>query len=104
MILTDAMQSLLSQALNFAILPLKLDITQVLVDFNRFARASLWQEFWYGNENSETHKKPIFKTHKSNLPQNHSTPTGLKTMLSSIKSEIMDPRNRNREEPNLPKG
>ena len=48
------MQNILNRALNFAILPLKLDITQVLVDFNRFARAAIWQEFWYGREAGDT--------------------------------------------------
>ena len=48
--LTDAMQALLNRALNFALLPLKLDITQILVDFNRFARAAIWQEFWFNRE------------------------------------------------------
>ena len=97
------MQSLLNRALNFAVLPMKLDITEMLVDFNRFARATKWQEFWYGREINEPYTKPIFKTHKTNLPKNHPTPIGLKTMLNSIKSEIMDPMNRNKEEPNLPK-
>ena len=48
------MQSLLNRALNFALHPLKLDITQVLVEFNRFARAAIWQEFWYGHEAGDT--------------------------------------------------
>ena len=30
------MNNLLNRALNFAVLPLQLDITEVLVDFNRF--------------------------------------------------------------------
>ena len=45
------MQSLLNRALNFPLLPLQLDNTQVLVDFNRFVRAAIWQKFWYGREN-----------------------------------------------------
>ena len=48
--LSDDMQKVLNQALNFALLPFKLDITQLLVDFNRFARAVIWQEFWYGRD------------------------------------------------------
>ena len=31
------MQKLLNRALNFALLPFKLDIAQLLVDFNRFS-------------------------------------------------------------------
>ena len=96
------MKALLNRALNFSVLPLKLDITQVLVDFNRFSRAAIWHEFWYETEKDQTYLKPIFKKLKSNLPKNYSSPNGLKTFLSSIKSEIMDPKNRNSEKSNLP--
>ena len=71
--LSEAMKSLLIRALNFAVLPIKLDITEVLVDFNRFARAAKWQEYWYGKENNESYKKSIFKTKKTNLPKDHIT-------------------------------
>ena len=71
------------------------------MDFNCFARAMIWQEFWFERENNEEYEKPIFKSRKNNLPKNYSTPKGLKTMLSSIRSEIMDPQNRNQEHPNL---
>ena len=96
------MKKLLNRALHFAVLPLKLDITEVLVDFNRFARAVIWQEYWHGHEKDPNIKKPIFKNKNNNLPKNHSTPSGLKTFLASIKSEIIDPRNRNQTECNLP--
>ena len=42
------------------------------------------------------------KPRKNNLPKNHETPTGLKTMLNSIKSELMDPQNRNKDSCNIP--
>ena len=96
------MKSLLNRALNFSILPLKLDITQVLVDFNRFSRAVIWHEYWYGKDTDEAYKKQIFKAKKSNLPKNYSSPAGLKTFLGAIRSEIMDPKNRNTEECNIP--
>ena len=98
------MQKLLNCALNFALLLFKLDITQLLVDFNCFSRAVLWQKFWYGRNKDEEHIKKIqiFRFHKYNLPKNFSSPSGLKTMLSSIRSEIMDPRNRNQETPTSP--
>ena len=96
------MKSLFNRALNFAVLPMKLDITEVLVDFGKFSRAAIWTEFWHGREPEEKYVKPIFKTHKNNLPKNYSTPAGLKTYLSSIKSEIMDHKNRNQEKCNLP--
>lgn len=47
------MKSLLNRALNFAILPLKLDITEVLVDFNRFSQAAIWHEYWYGRDTAK---------------------------------------------------
>ena len=96
------MERLLNRALNFAILPLKLDITEVLVDFNRYSRALIWHEFWHGKEEDTEYSKPIFKQKKNNLPKNYNPPSGLKTFLNSIRSEIMDPRNRNEEKCNLP--
>ena len=62
------MANLLNRGLNFAKLPLKLDLTEVLVDYKRFERSTIWHEFWYGKE-SETYEKPIFKNKKSNLPK-----------------------------------
>ena len=60
-------------------LPIKLDITEVLVDFNRFSRAAIWHKYWYNREKDEQYEKPLFKTRKNNLPKNHSTPKGLKS-------------------------
>ena len=39
---------------------------------------------------------------KTNMPKNYSVPEGLKVFLKAIKSEIQDPRNRNKVECNLP--
>ena len=99
--LTEAMKNLLNLGLNYSILPLKLDITQVLVDFNKFERSAIWREFWFGQEQTNEFKVSIFRSQKNNLPKNHKTPKGLKTFLNSIKSEILDPRNRNSAECNL---
>ena len=96
-VLTESMNKLLNRSLNFAVLPLKLDITEVLVDYNRFSRAAIWTEYWYGREATEKYTSPIFKMRKTNLPKNYATPKGLKTFLSSIRSEILDHRNRNSE-------
>ena len=101
--LTAAMENLLNRGLNFSILPLKLDLTQVLVDFKRFERSVIWNEYFYGREKDEDPKARIFKSNKTNLPKNYKTPNGLKTYLGSIKSEIMDHRNRNNIKCNLPK-
>ena len=101
-ILTEAMERLLNRGLNFSILPLKLDITQTLVEFKRFQRTMIWKEFWYGQNPDETYKPPIFKVTKTNLPKNHKTHNGLKTYLGEKKSEILDHQNRNKVKSNLP--
>ena len=96
------MEKVLNRGLNFCILPLNLDITQVLVNHRQFERSMVWKEFWFGTEKDEK-TIPIFKIKKTNFPRNHQIPKNLKICLSSIKSEIMDPYNRNKAEPNLPK-
>ena len=96
------MKSLLNRGLSFSILPLKLDLTQVLVDFKRFERSVIWHEFWFGQKDKESFTPPIFKTHKRNLPKNYTTPKELKTYLSSVKSELTDPKNRNTIKCNIP--
>ena len=65
--LTHAMRALLNRALNFSVLPIKLDITQVLVYFNRFARAAIWHEYWFGRDKDKDYSK--FKSHKNSLPK-----------------------------------
>ena len=71
------MRRLLNRALNFAVLPPKLNITQILVDFNRFAQSAILQDYWYGMESEKLINKLIFKKKKkNNLPKNHKTPIG----------------------------
>ena len=89
------MDRLLNRGLNFCILPFKLDITQTLVEYKRFERSAIWWEFHYGKENDQNYEDPIFKKMKTNLPKNYSVPDGLKVFLSSVKSGVLDPRNRN---------
>ena len=96
------METLLNRGLSFTVLPLKLDLTEVLVDFKRFERSAIWHEFMYGKEKDDNYEAPIFKQHKTNLPKNYTTPKELKTFLGAIKSEILDPRNRNNVKCNLP--
>ena len=100
--LTESQESLLNKGLNFSILPLKLDITEVLTDYKNFERRMVWQEFWHDRQHEQTQKEFIFKQTKTNLPRDYQSPQGLKDFLSSVKSEIMDPRNRNIEKCNLP--
>ena len=102
--LSDDMETLLNKGLNFSILPYKLDMTQVWVDLKRFERSAVWTEFWHGREDQESQEPQIFKEHKTNLPKNNCVPEGLKTFLSSVRSELQDHRNRNSAECNLTKG
>ena len=53
------MNRLLNRGLNFSILPMKLDITQTLVEFKRYERSAIWTEFWYGKDNEKI-EEPIF--------------------------------------------
>ena len=100
--LTEAMERVLNRGLNFSVLPGKLDITQILVDWKRFERTMIWKEWWFGKENENENNNIIFKQKKNNLPRNHKVPNGLKTYLGAVKSEIVDPKNRNKVECNLP--
>ena len=96
------MEKVLNRGLNFSVLPGKLDITQVLVDWKRFERTMIWKEWWFGKENEHENKEHIFKSKKTNLPKNYKIPNGLKTYLGSVKSNILDPKNRRKAECNLP--
>ena len=79
--LTKSMENLLNRGFNFSILPLKLDLTQVLVDFKKFERSVIWHEYFYGEESDCDFCGKIFKSNKSNLPKNYKTPEALKTYL-----------------------
>ena len=73
------MENLLNRGLKFTILPLKLDITQTLVDFRRFERSTIWHEFWFGTDPKIEIAIPIFQVQRNNMPKNYATPQGLKT-------------------------
>ena len=103
--LTNDMNKVLNRGLNFCLTPQSLDKTQVLVDFKRFERTMIWREYWHSknddnNDNLE-YKAPIFKTEKNNLPKKYKTPNSLKAFLSSVKSDLTDPLNRNKCDPNV---
>ena len=100
--LTESMEKVLNRGLKFAILPLQLDIIQVLTEFKYFERTLMWKEFWFGRDAEESHTEPIFKQKKNNFPKNHKAPQGLKDFVSAVKSDIMDPKNRNKVQSNLP--
>ena len=42
-ILTEPMEKVLNRGLNFSVLPNKLDLTQVLVDYKRYERSAIWR-------------------------------------------------------------
>ena len=62
--LTESMEKVLNRGLKFAILPLQLDITQVLTEFKYFERTLMWKKFWFGRDAEESHTEPIFKQKK----------------------------------------
>ena len=55
-VLTKPMENLLNHGLKFTILPLKLDITQTLVEFRRFERSTIWHEFWFQRDTQKNMK------------------------------------------------
>ena len=95
------MENVLNKGLKFAVLPLKLDIAQILTDFRRFERTMLWKEFWFGKDSEEAYIPPMFKKRKQNFPSKHTAPRGLRDCLAAVKSEIADPKNRRRVTSNI---
>ena len=98
------MEKILNRGLKFAILPLKLDITQILTDFKRFERTMIWKEFWAGRDDSNQPKPPIFKQRKNNLPFKYKSPKGLIEFLASVRSELLDPKCRKNVKCNVSDG
>ena len=77
-------------------------MTQILTDFKRFERTIIWKKFWYGRETDLTIEAFIFKSKKYNLPQNLVIPKNLKYFLAANISELLDQKNRNKAQCNLP--
>jgi hypothetical protein len=86
------MKKVLNRGLNFCVLPLTLNITNVLVEYRKYERSVKWVEFFADKDtenDSDTEtmwKKEIFPKEKSNLPPNSSS--AVKTFLNSVKSEV----------------
>ena len=99
-VLSEPMLKVLNRGLKFAILPLKLDISQVLTDFKRFERTMVWKEYWFGKD-SEPFVPPIFRQKKHNFPRKYSAPKGLLNYLAAVRSEIADPMNRHKVKSNI---
>ena len=68
--LSEAMEEVLNLGLNLAILPSKLDISQVLADFKRFERNMVWKEYFFKQDEDNEYTPPIFNS-KKNLPENY---------------------------------
>ena len=94
------MIKVLNRGLKFAIVPLKLDISQLITDFKSFERTMVWQEYWYGKD-SDPNIPPIFKPKKHNFPRKHKSPKGLLNYLAAVRSEIVDPMNRHKVSSNI---
>ena len=69
------MESVLNRGLKFCVTPIKLDLTQILVEFRRFERTMTWVEYWHGTE-KEDRKPSIFKTRTTNMPKKQKKPKG----------------------------
>ena len=86
------MNTLLNQGFSFTVLPLKLDLTEVLVDFRRFERLAIWHEFFFGKEKDANYEVPIFKRNKTNLSKNYTTPKEFKTFFGCHKIRNIGPK------------
>jgi hypothetical protein len=100
--ITPAMDRLLNRGLNYCITPNKVNVTELLVDIDKFARKMLWQEFFHDKPTDENRKEPIVKNQKTNLPKKHKTPEKLKMFLHATSSDLLDGKTRNMVHQNLP--
>ena len=87
--ITKEMDKLLNRGLNFSPTPAKVNVTELLIDIDKFIRSHLWKEFFFLNQPLEK-KQPIVKNVKTNLPKNHRTPENLKRFLNATTSELLD--------------
>lgn len=86
--MTEGMNKILNRGLNFCINPLKLNITEILVDYRKFERKMKWKEFWSDQDQTDNNYKPeLFPKEKSNLPPK--TSKNLKTFITGVKSELL---------------
>ena len=98
------MEKVLNRGLKHFILPLKLEVTQVLKDFRRFERTMTVKEYLYGKEKDVTYVKPLLKQKKHNFPRNNKAPRGLLNYLAAVKSEMMGPKKKQVVKSNITEG
>ena len=99
--ISPAMDRLLNRGLNYCITPNKVNVTELLVDIDKFVRKMLWQEYFH-DQPDEDRKEPIVKNEKTNLPKKHKTPDKLKMFLNATASDLLDAKSRNKVHDNLP--
>ena len=81
------MEKILNRGLNFCINPIKLNLTEVLVDFRKFERKMKWIEYRANKENKEEMEQEIFKRQKSNLLTTKSSKTLTNYICKSIEED-----------------
>ena len=82
--LSDVMEKVLNRGLDFSVLPLKLDITQVIVYHKRFERTMIWKEFWHGKYKTNNMENPIFKSKKKTFLKKLKLQMDLRTTLIQL--------------------
>ena len=60
------MERLKNSGLNYSILPNKLDITQILVEFRKYERAAIWQKFHQWRQDNREFEEHIIKKGEKN--------------------------------------
>ena len=70
---------------------MKLNLTEILVDFRKFERKLKWREFWADEEGivpDAEWKQEIFPKQKFELPTTRPS-TGLSNFIIGVKSELI---------------
>jgi hypothetical protein len=100
--LTEAMTNLLNRGLNFCINPLKLNLTEILVDYRKFDRKLRWKEFFAEKEELQINDwtPDIFPKEKTNVPNKNSK--GPNNFINGIRSKLTGTAF-NKSRPNIPK-
>ena len=82
--LSQDMENLFNRGLSFAITPLSLNLSQVLVDVSKFERKLRWREFFATQEDNHEYHPSIFRKEKTNLPRNHKHQKSLKCFVMQL--------------------
>ena len=92
LVLTQAMERVLNRGLKFCITPLKLNVTEILVDIRKFERKLRWREF-FADENSNNPNKEweptVFPNKKFTAPTKPSS-RSLNILLKLIGKVIFE--------------